>query len=684
MVADTVRALSADAVQQANSGHPGLPLGCAEIGALLFAEVLRHDPEWPQWPDRDRFVLSAGHGSMLLYSLLHLCGYALPLDELRRFRQRGSATPGHPEHGVTPGVETTTGPLGQGFANAVGMALAERMLAARYNRPGLEVVDHRTWVLASDGDMMEGVASEAASLAGHLGLGRLVVIYDCNRISIEGSTDLAFSEDVARRFEAYGWRVRQVDGHDLAALRDAFAWARREDDRPALIVAHTRLAAKSPLEGQAEAHGAPLGADAVRALKRAIGFPEDEPFFVPEAVRAFFETRRPLWKAQSRRWQERFADWSRSFPELRRLWDEAFAGEIGELGEALAGAPGSGAASPSRAVSTRVAGGEVLRAIARQVPHLVGGSADLAPSTHTYLDGMGSVARGRYDARNLHFGVREHAMGGILNGIALHGGLRPFGSTFLVFSDYMRPSIRLAAMMGLPVIYIFTHDSVYVGEDGPTHQPVEQLEALRAIPGLEVWRPADGAETALAWLEVLRRRSGPSALVLTRQAVKPLALEGPEPAARQRAGMAWGAYVVHGVHGPWDMVFLASGSEVSLALEAASRLAQEGVRVRVISVPCRERLMAAPQDLRRELLGPGTVPRVAVEAGVGTGWAALGVEPEGLVGVSRFGVSAPAAEAARAVGLTLERVVEVARRLLAKAGPGARSEDAPPGPPGAG
>ena len=657
-VADTVRALAVDAVEAARSGHPGLPLGCAEIGAVLFTEFLRHDPAWPQWPDRDRLVLSAGHGSMWLYSLLHLSGYPLPLEELRRFRQLGSRTPGHPEYGRTPGVETTTGPLGQGFANAVGMALAEAMLAATFNRPGFRVVDHRTWVLASDGDMMEGISSEAASLAGHLRLGKLKVIYDQNRISIEGSTDLAFSEDVARRFEAYGWRVTQVDGHDIDALRRAMAWALADESRPSLIVARTHLAFKSPKQDQAEAHGAPLGPEAARALKERIGFPPDSPFHVPQEAYEVFRRRQAAWQEQSRAWQALWETWSRAFPELRRRWDEAMAGALPEDLEAALPP-----LDPARPVATRVAGGQVLQALARRIPYLVGGSADLAPSTHTYVDGLGSVGPGRFTGRNLHFGVREHAMGAILNGISLHGGLRPYGSTFLVFSDYMRPPMRLAAMMGLPVLYVFTHDSVYVGEDGPTHQPVEHLEALRAIPGLEVWRPADAAETALAWLAALERRDGPSALVLTRQNVPPVPVEGPDAGERRRRGVRAGAYVVQGLEEPVDLVLVATGSEVALAAEAAGRLRADGVRVRVVSVPCRERFAAMPAEARRRLLAHPR-PCVVVEAGVGSGWGWLVGERSALVGVDRFGESAPAAQAAAAVGLTVERVVEAARRLL--------------------
>lgn len=660
-VADTIRALSADAVESARSGHPGLPLGCAEIGAVLFGEFLRHDPAWPGWPDRDRFVLSAGHGSALLYSLLHLSGYGVPLDELRRFRQLGSITPGHPEHGVTPGVETTTGPLGQGLANAVGMALAEAMLAHRFNRPGWPIVDHRTWVLAGDGDMMEGVASEAASLAGHLRLSKLAVIYDQNRISIEGSTELAFTEDVARRFEAYGWRVTTADGHDVMSLRRALAWVCEQDDgRPALVVTRTHIGYKSPKQDDAEVHGAPLGADAVRELKRQIGFDPERTFEVPAEVARYFEQRRPAWHEASRTWTKRWEAWSREHPALRAEWDAAMHGELPEGLEAAM--PSFDGAKP---VATRSAGGKVLNAVARAVPYLVGGSADLAPSTKTELEGMGSVGPGRFDGRNLHFGVREHAMGAILNGMALHGGWRVFGSTFLVFSDYMRPPLRLSAMMGLPVVWVFTHDSVWVGEDGPTHQPIEHLEALRAIPGFEVWRPADARETVGAWLQALKRRDGPTALVLTRQDVPLLDVEGPDADQRRRQGMQDGAYVVKGAgEGPFDVTLVATGSEVSLALAAAAALEQEGHPVRVVSVPCRERLMAMGAAQRQRLLAH-PAPCVVVEAAMGSGWGWIAGERGRFAGIQRFGISAPAKQAVQFLGLTVERVAQSAREALA-------------------
>ncbi|MFS8492325.1 MAG: transketolase [Limnochorda sp.] len=660
-VANTVRVLAAEAIEKAKSGHPGLPLGAAEIGSLLFAETMRHDPADPAWPNRDRFVLSAGHGSMLLYALLHLTGYDLPMEEIERFRQLGSATPGHPEYGRTPGVETTTGPLGQGLGNAVGMALAERMLAARFNRPGFPVVDHFTYCLAGDGCMMEGVAAEAASLAGHLGLGRLIVIYDANQISIEGSTDLAFSEDVAARFLAYGWHVQEVDGYDLDGLRKALEAARAEEAAPSLIVARTRIGRYSLLEGSAEVHGAPLGEEAVAKLKADLGWPET-PFFVPEAVRQFFEARRAQWAAARQEWQELFERWSQAYPDLRQAWDEAFRQELPpDLAARLPRYEPGG-----KAVATRNAGGQVLQALARELPCLVGGSADLAPSTKTYLDGYEPVQSGQYGGRNLHFGVREHGMGAILNGMALHGGLRVFGSTFLVFSDYMRHAVRLSALMGLPVVYVFTHDSIWVGEDGPTHQPVEHLESLRLIPNLAVIRPADANETADAWLEALRRTNGPTALILSRQNL-PILPEPPglEP-GESRVGR--GGYVVRfePEGQPPALVLVATGSEVALALEAADLLAQEGIPCRVVSVPWRERFEQQPESYRRHVL-PEEAPRLVIEAGVGRGWWRLVRPQDGMVTMETFGESGPGEQVAAHFGFTAARVAQEARRLLGRA-----------------
>lgn len=678
LIADTVRVLSAEAVEKAKSGHPGLPLGAAEIGALLFGEVLKHDPTRPDWPDRDRFVLSAGHGSMWLYSLLHLTGYDLSLAELANFRQLGSRTPGHPEYGRTPGVETTTGPLGQGLSTAVGMAIAERMLAARYNRPGHTIVDHRTYVLAGDGDMMEGITNEASSLAGHLGLGRLIVIYDCNRISIEGSTGLAFTESVAGRYKALGWDIAEVDGYDVEALRQVLASARNDEERPHLIVAHTHIGKGSLKEDSAEAHGAPLGAEAVAALKQKLGWPE-EPFYVPTAVYEFFASRRQAWATIRHDWEERFAAWQAAYPEEGEAWKQAMELQLPEdLQEELPHF------TPGEKVATRSSSGKVLAAAAQKVHYLVGGSADLAPSTHTYLKGEGDVAKGDFRGRNFHFGVREHAMGAILNGLSLHGGFRVFGSTFLVFADYMRPAMRLAALMGQPVIYVFTHDSIHVGEDGPTHQPIEQLESLRIIPNLEVFRPADGEESRQAWIEALQRTDGPTALVLTRQNL-PVLPHSPEVAAE---GVKRGGYLLQVLpaatatagHGPGNgasasasssgngngvederkLTLVATGSEVSLALAAAEKLAAIGYHCRVVSMPCRERFLRQPTEYQRSVL-PHSGRRVFIETGIGSGWYRLARPGDQVISMESFGESGPAEAVAKHFGFTPDAVAEKIR-----------------------
>lgn len=654
-VANTVRTLSADAVEKAKSGHPGLPLGCAEIGTALFADVMRHDPTAPDWANRDRFILSAGHGSMLLYSLLHLSGYEVTLDDLKNFRQLGSRTPGHPEYGYTVGVETTTGPLGQGFANAVGMALAERMLAAKYNRPGYEIVDHYTYVLASDGDMMEGIASEAASLAGHLGLGKLIVIYDDNKITIDGSTDLAFTESVGDRFKAYGWSVETIDGHDLDAIRDAVQRARQVTDKPSLIMARTKIGRYSVKEGSAESHGAPLGEEAVAALKETLGMAA-ESFHVPAEVYDYFQTRRDVWRAAREEWEATFSAWSEAHPELRAQWDAAHANELTpELEQELA------ALTVDKPTASRQLSGRALQVAAKHVPYLVGGSADLSPSNNSDIKDEPAVQPDNFAGRNIYFGVREHAMAAMANGMALHGGLRPYVATFLVFSDYMRPSIRLSALMKQPVIYLFTHDSVYVGEDGPTHQPIEHVEALRLIPGVHVWRPSGAQETGMAWLHALQRTDGPSALILTRQGLPVLegALTSPEAVAK-------GGYVIRreseGVQP--DLVLIATGSEVGLAWQVAEQLEADGHAVRVVSVPCRELFLQQPASYRDEVLGGDNARRMTLEIGVGSGWYQF-VRPGDLVySLERFGESGPGAQVAEHLGFSVEKVVEAAKSLL--------------------
>ena len=653
---DTIRTLSMDAVQRARSGHPGTPVALAPVAWLLFSRFLRHDPADPAWPDRDRFVLSCGHASMLLYSVLHLSGYDLSLEDLKAFRQWGSRTPGHPEHGLTPGVEITTGPLGSGCAASVGMAVAEAHLAARFNRTGHRIVDHHTWALVSDGDLMEGVANEAASLAGHLRLGKLIWIWDDNRITIEGDTRLTFTEDVEARFQALGWRTLRVeDANELEELAAAMAAALDGDGRPTLLAVRSHIAWGVPgRQDTAGAHGAPLGEEAVRAAKRAWGWPEEETFRVPGEVLERGRRIAARGAARHGAWRQALAEYREAHPGLARELERRLEGRLpegwdGELPSWQAG----------ETLATRAASGAALAALASRLPELVGGSADLGPSCKTTIPGEEDLEAATPGGRVFHFGIRENAMGMILNGMALHGGLRPFGSTFLVFADYMRPAIRLAALMGLRVIHVFTHDSIAVGEDGPTHQPVEQLASLRAIPGLTVIRPADANETAAAWAWAVSEARGPVALVLTRQGVP--VLEG--TAAGARAGVARGAWTVRPEAAP-RLVLLATGSEVGLAVAAAERLAAEGIPARVLSVPSWE-LLEARGGLH-DLAPPG-VPRLAVEAGVPMGWHRW-VGAEGAVmGLSRFGASAPGPVVYERLGFTAERVAAAARKLLGEA-----------------
>jgi transketolase len=641
----TLRMLAADMVEQANSGHPGLPMGAAVPAWVLWSRFLRHDPADPAWPDRDRFVLSAGHGSALLYALLHLFGYDLPRDELRRFRQWGARTPGHPEHGHTPGVETTTGPLGQGLANAVGMALGERMLAARANAGGRVVVDHHTWVLASDGDLMEGISHEAASLAGHLGLGRLIVLFDDNGITIDGPAGRSCSDDVRARFAAYGWHTAAVDdGNDSAAVTAALVEAVAEDARPSLIAVRTVIGDGAPdVAGTSKAHGAPLGTRQLAAAKAAVGWP-GEPFHDPGDVAD--RCRRLAARGRSERldWDGRRRRWAAAHPE-RAHWDPA--GPVVPPVD-TARLPVFG---PGTSLATRKASGAVLDALAPHAPALVGGSADLAGSTYTTVAGGGDVTAADHSGRTLHFGIREHAMGAVLNGLALHGGLRAYGSTFLVFSDYMRPAVRLAALMRLPVVFLFTHDSIAVGEDGPTHQPVEQLESLRLIPGLTVLRPADANETAACWALALERTDGPTAFVLSRQELPVL------PPDRDGLIGRVGARPVRTAEREPDVLLAATGSEVALALDAADALGGHGVRAEVLSVPWRERFQAALDSGEFRLPG---CPAVWIEAGVPHGWQALARPSDTVLGLRRFGASAPGATVYGRLGFTVAAVVEAA------------------------
>ncbi len=647
-VANTIRGLSADGVEAANSGHPGLPIGCAEIGALLYGEVMKYDPEVPDWPDRDRFILSAGHGSMLIYSLLHLAGYDLSLDDLKNFRQFKSRTPGHPEYGHTPGVETTTGPLGQGFANAVGMAIAEKMLADKFNTKEDIIVDHYTYTLLGDGGMMEGVVAEAASLAGHLGLSKLIAIYDDNDISIGGSTDITFTENVAERFRAYNWHVLDnVDGHDLDALRAAFKEAREVEDKPTLIVARTKIAFGSPTkEGTAEAHGAPLGDEEIRGLKKNLGLPGDEKFYVSDKVRDFFNRKKKELQKERRKWEDSFNLWSQRHPEARKAWDQAFNLTLPvNLGDEIMQME---IKSP---IASRNSSGKVLQKLADEIDYLIGGSADLAPSNKTYLDNYGEVQKNNFEGRNFRFGVREHAMGSIVNGIMLHKGFRPFCSTFLVFSDYMRPPIRMAALMKIPVIYVFTHDSVFVGEDGPTHQPVEHVEALRVIPGLKVIRPADEEEVKAAWITALERIDGPTALILSRQNLPYL------KKANTLEGVKKGGYIVKKEEGAVpDLVLAATGSEVSLAVEVAQLLSNKGKDARVVSIPDREEFFNQETAYIRDIIGSEDIFKVLLEAGIGNGWFRLLGSNYHLVTVEDFGESGPGEEVALEVGLDAEKI----------------------------
>jgi transketolase len=658
---NAIRFLSVDAVQKAKSGHPGTPMGLAPLAYLLWTRHLRYNPRNPDWPGRDRFILSCGHASMLLYSLLHLTGFDLSMEDLMQFRQWGSKTPGHPEAAHTPGVEVTTGPLGQGISNAVGMAMASRLLSHRFNRPGHEIVSHRIVTLCSDGDLMEGVASEAASLAGFHRLGNLVAFYDDNRITIEGSTDLAFREDVAGRFRAYGWNVLPVaDGNmDLDGISAAIEAAFAERERPTLVIVRTHIGFGSPnKQDTADAHGSPLGDAEVALAKEALGWPKEPPFHVPDDVLSHFREAVPRGEGFEREWRVRMAEYTRAFPDLAVEWERAVWGDLPEgWADSLPSFPPEGGA-----VATRSASGKVINAIAAKLPELSGGSADLAPSTETLIKGGGEFLPGAPPGgRNFHFGVREHGMGAILNGMARHGGVIPYGATFLIFSDYMRASIRLAALMGIRVIYVFTHDSVGLGEDGPTHQPIEHLAALRAMPNLYVLRPADANETAAAWKMALERTEGPSALALTRQKLPVLS-----PAAVHRDGNVYrGAYIYEeGAGGTPKVILLASGSEVHVALAAKKLLEADGIPARVVSFLCRERFEEQPAGYREAVLPPSVRARVSVEAGSVFGWERYVGEKGVSVGIDRFGASAPGDRLFREFGFTPENVASKARALL--------------------
>ncbi len=657
---NAIRTLSLDAIEKASSGHPGAPLGMAPAAYAVWQHFMKHNPKNPMWPDRDRFVLSAGHASMMLYAILYLTGYDLTIDDLKQFRQWKSLTAGHPEARRTPGVETTTGPLGQGFANAVGFAMAERHMASVFNNPGQEIVDHHTYVMCGDGDLMEGISQEAASLSGHLGLSKLICLYDDNRISIEGKTEITFSEDTGKRFEACGWQVLNVpDGNNVEQIVRAVEDAKADTEKPSLIILRTYIAYGSPnKQGSADAHGAPLGEEEVRLTKQFLGCSADELFCVPETTLAQMRQAVDKGEQAEAQWRKRFEDYKNKHPELARQFADRMENRLPENWDAdiPVFSPKDGS------VATRKASGTVLNAIAGRVPELIGGSADLAPSNKTLILDSADFQKNAYHGRNIRFGVREHVMGAIINGMWLHGGLKPYAGTFLVFSDYMRPAIRLSALMRVPAIYIFTHDSLAVGEDGPTHQPVEHLAALRAIPHLQVIRPADANETAEAWKLAMESTGNPTALVLSRQGLPVIDRDRYAPAD----GLKNGAYVISESSARPDIIIIATGSEVYLALEAQEKLAEKDADARVVSMPCWERFEEMPQDYREKVLPPDIRCRLAVEAGRTMGWERY-TGPEGaVIGVNQFGVSGKGAEVMARFGFTTDNIVEKALELLGK------------------
>ncbi len=654
---NTIRTLAMDGVQKANSGHPGPPMGMAPMAYTIWTRYLKHNPKNPGWVDRDRFVLSAGHASMLIYSMLYLTGYDLALDDLKQFRQWESKTPGHPEYGLTPGVESTTGPLGQGISMAVGMALAERFLAQRFNRPDHTIVDHDTYVIAGDGDLMEGVASEAASLAGHLKLGKLLCLYDDNSITIEGSTDLAFTEDVGKRFEAYGWHVRRINqGDEPQVIASAIDAAKRETTRPSLLCIKTHIAHGSPnKQDSSSAHGSPLGEEEIRLTKKALQWPSQDQFYVPEEALEYMRRCVDQGSAREQEWNGRFEAYQRNYPELAKEWEQMMSGTL---------VAGWDAALPNfsvdKPVATRSASGEVLNAIVEKIPALVGGSADLGPSNNTNLKGYPDLNSEQYDGRNIHYGVREHAMGAMMNGMALHGGIIPYGGTFLVFSDYVRPAIRLSALMESQVVYVFTHDSIGLGEDGPTHQPIEHLAALRSIPNLLVIRPADATETAAAWKIALEYKDGPTALILSRQKL-PVIDRNQAPSADL---VAKGAYVVsEASKATPDLILIATGSEVSLASKAQQELEAKNKATRLVSMPCWELFEAQSQEYQDEVLPPDVTARLAIEAGSTMGWHKYVGFQGDVIGIDTFGASAPADILMETFGFSVRNVVECASQL---------------------
>ena len=657
---NTIRTLAMDAIQKANSGHPGAPMGLAGAAYVLWSDIMAHNPENPGWFNRDRFILSGGHASMLLYSLLHLTGYGLTLDDLQNFRQWGSKTPGHPEYGHTPGVETTTGPLGQGFTNAVGMALAERHMASVYNRPGFDIVDHFTYVMCGDGDLMEGVTSEAASFAGHMGLSRLICIYDDNGITIEGKTDITFTEDVAKRFEAYNWHVQRVsDGNDLQAISDALDNAKEEKEKPSIILLKTHIAYGSPnKQDTSDAHGAPLGAEEIKLTKKNLGCENLDDFCIIDEVSAHFRKCIDAGNKAETSWNDLFNSYKQEHPEPAETFLNAIENRIVQDWEENL-PEFSGADGP---VATRSASGKVLNAIAENLRNLIGGSADLAPSNNTIIKSSHDCQKDAYDGRNIRFGVREHAMGGILSGLALHRGFIPYGGTFLVFADYMRPAIRLAALMKQPVKYVFTHDSIAVGEDGPTHQPVEHLAGLRSIPGLVVIRPCDATETAEAWKQAIKTTDRPVALILSRQKLPVLDRNN----FGKADGLSRGAYIIADTEGTPDVIIIATGSEVHISITAKELLNEKGIKARVVSMPSMELFNESPQEYKDSVLLPEVRNRIAVEAGLPMGWERYAGDHGIIIGIDRYGSSAPGGTVMKEYGFTAENIADKAMALLGK------------------
>ncbi|MDL1984256.1 MAG: transketolase [Deltaproteobacteria bacterium] len=655
---NTIRTLSMDAVQKANSGHPGAPMGLAPATYILWKCFLKHNSKNPEWTDRDRFVLSGGHASMLLYSLLYLSGYDLTLDDIKNFRQWGSKTPGHPEFGHTPGVETTTGPLGQGFTNAVGMALAERHLATIFNRPGYEIIDHFTYMICGDGDLMEGITAEAASFAGHMGLAKLICIYDDNKISIEGNTDITFTEDVGLRFKAYNWHVTKVeDGNNLNDIYNAIKEAKSETTKPSIIVLRTNIAFGSPnKQDSADAHGAPLGEEEIRLTKKNLGWDENVSFYVPEQVIKIFEECIDKGKKVESIWKEKFEEYCSKYPDLSKKLNDSLNNSLNKGWDANL----PDFSKNEGPIATRAASGKILNAIAENIPYLIGGSADLAPSNNTIINSSHDFQKNMFDGRNIRFGVREHAMGGIMSGIALHKGLRPYGGTFFVFADYMRPAIRLAALMKLPVIYIFTHDSIAVGEDGPTHQPVEHLAGLRAIPGLTVIRPADATETIEAWRLAAQTTDCPVALILSRQKL-PVIDRSIDNSADKLVN---GAYILSDSDGKPDIILIATGSEVHIALKAGKILEEKDISVRVVSMPSWELFENTSQEYKDKVLLPDVNVRITVEAGISMGWERYAGSSGVVIGINEFGASAPGNIVMEKFGFTSENIVQKAIELL--------------------